>query len=287
MAMANGVGLPLPVGNPQLLCKPRLLQFKNSSSATPFGCHGLPSFQSSSPNPSPLLAADGNLSIVDTAHNVLREALPVSVFEASSDAHLQAACNLRVRTFHKFRQTYRIEEHWKFLAKLEFEALKERIEGKRQGFGVVSCVIATIFVTDVLALSDRLLSFLKVDGVLEEQLVVGSLDLNKTSKLPDELCGTRPKDNEAQQRRGYLSNVCVAEDFQKRGIGSALIKHTMSLAQLWGISDLYTHVEAKNENARRLYDKTGFVIENEENASEARLMGRSRRLLLWIDLKGS
>lgn len=215
--------------------------------------------------------------------------LHVSVFEASSDAHLRAACNLRVRSFHTFRQTCRLQEYRKLLEELEFEALKERIEGKRTGFGNVSCVVATIFVSDVLHFQDDQFSSCKIDGTrdgeLRDQLVVGSLDLNQTAKLPDEICGAHPKGIEAHRNRGYLSNVCVAKELQRRGIGSTLIKHTKKLAQLRGISDLYTHVVAENESAKKLYEKNGFVVESEEKASEARLSGRPRRLLLWVHLE--
>lgn len=171
----------------------------------------------------------------------------------------------------------------------EFEALKERIEGKRTGFGNVSCVVATIFVSDVPHFQDDQFSSCKIDGTrdgeLRDQLVVGSLDLNQTAKLPDEICGAHPKGIEAHRNRGYLSNVCVAKELQRRGIGSTLIKHTKKLAQLRGISDLYTHVVAENESAKKLYEKNGFVVESEEKASEARLSGRPRRLLLWVHLE--
>lgn len=51
-----------------------------------------------------------------------------------------------------------------------------------------------------------------------------------------------------------------------------------------GISDLYVHVAVDNEAAQKLYQKSGFIYENEEPAWQARFLGRPRRFLLWADL---
>ncbi|KAI5077235.1 hypothetical protein GOP47_0007059 [Adiantum capillus-veneris] len=217
----------------------------------------------------------------------LIEALRIKVFEASSDSHLQAACNLRVCSFNNFPQTYRIEEHQQYLSAIELEALKEKVEGKRPGFGKVTCVVATVSsrfadIDQKIALLCKLTGI--ADGVVEDQVVVGSLDLNRTPRLPDEMCGSHPQGVEGQYRRGYLSNVCVAKAFQRNGVGTRLIKYARMLALKQGISDLYTHVAVDNESAKRLYIRSGFVLEKEERASEARLMGRPARLLLWTGL---
>ncbi|MCO5577641.1 hypothetical protein L7F22_031472 [Adiantum nelumboides] len=177
-------------------------------------------------------------------------------------------------------------EHQQLLSAIELEALKEKVEGKRPGFGKVTCVVATmpskyLDIEKNLALS-KLTGIL--DGLAEDQMVVGSLDLNRTPKLPDEMCGSHPKGVEGQYRRGYLSNVCVTKAVQRNGVGTKLIKHAQMLALKEGISNLYTHVAVDNESAKRLYVKSGFVLEREERASDARLMGRPARLLLWMDL---
>jgi ribosomal protein S18 acetylase RimI-like enzyme len=82
------------------------------------------------------------------------------------------------------------------------------------------------------------LSFKHLQVVLENgeaHSVVGSLDLNQGLQLPGELSGNHPKDGEAEQKRGYLSNVCVAPQVRKRGIGVALLQRAQEVAQLWGI----------------------------------------------------
>jgi GNAT superfamily N-acetyltransferase len=70
----------------------------------------------------------------------------------------------------------------------------------------------------------------------EERVVVGSLDLNQCLWLPDELTGKRPGVNESSHTRAYLSNVCVAKELQRNGLGYALVDKSKKLAREWGES---------------------------------------------------
>nr|GMD79023.1 Acyl-CoA N-acyltransferase protein [Ipomoea batatas] len=70
--------------------------------------------------------------------------------------------------------------------------------------------------------------------------------------------------------RAYLSNVCVAKELRRNGLGYALIAQARMVAEEWGISDLYVHVAIDNEPALNLYKKCGFVYESEEPAWQAR-----------------
>ncbi|KAH7436090.1 hypothetical protein KP509_05G001800 [Ceratopteris richardii] len=89
---------------------------------------------------------------------------------------------------------------------------------------------------------------------------------------------------DGEERRGYLSNVCVAIAMQRNGIGTRLVKYAQVLALKQGISDLYAHVAVDNESATALYKKCGFELEDQERPADARLMARPARLLLWMDL---
>ncbi|KAI9117289.1 hypothetical protein K1719_011455 [Acacia pycnantha] len=84
--------------------------------------------------------------------------------------------------------------------------------------------------------------------------------------------------------RAYLSNVCVAKELQRNGLGYALLEKAKMVAYDWGITDLYVHVAVNNEPARKLYVKSGFVCESDEPAWQARFLDRPRRLLLWKGL---
>ncbi|KAG8087024.1 hypothetical protein GUJ93_ZPchr0010g9544 [Zizania palustris] len=69
----------------------------------------------------------------------------------------------------------------------------------------------------------------------------------------------------------YLSNVSVAKDLQRNGLGYALVDKSKKLAREWGITDLYVHVAINNEAAKKLCNKCGFVYESEEPAWNGRL----------------
>ncbi|XP_073147499.1 GCN5-related N-acetyltransferase 7, chloroplastic [Henckelia pumila] len=209
----------------------------------------------------------------------------LNVSESCSEAELWAAANLRVRTFYEFNeQTFRIEDHKKYLADLEFEALKERVAGKKMGFRKVSCINATLPMSLVSSISHDLCTSCKFPGDEEDQVVVGTLDLNQCVSLPHEIVGMKPKTIGADFARAYLSNVCVAKEFQRNGFGHELMAKAKSVAEAWGISDLYVHVAVDNEAAKNLYLKSGFTLESDEPAWQARFLDRPRRLLLWTAL---
>ncbi|KAL6973743.1 GCN5-related N-acetyltransferase 7, chloroplastic [Sarracenia purpurea var. burkii] len=208
----------------------------------------------------------------------------LNVAEAISEDELLAAARLRIRSFYNFRESVGIEDHKRYLVEREFEALKERVAGKRAGFRRVSCINATLPLSHVLNISDDLSSTCKFSKKGEDRVLVGSLDLNQCLSLPDELTGMKPQGIGADFARAYLSNVCVAEELHRNGLGYELIAKSKMVAEDWGISDLYVHVAVDNEPAKRLYMKSGFVYESDEPAWQARFLDRPRRVLLWIHI---
>ncbi|XP_074362505.1 GCN5-related N-acetyltransferase 7, chloroplastic [Apium graveolens] len=209
----------------------------------------------------------------------------LNICEAVSDSQLWAASALRVRSFYDFKpNSFAIQDHKKYLAEREFEALKERIAGKRLGFKRVSCIIATLPVSQISSISEDLSTACKISPCDEDRVVVASLDLNQCIRLPDELTGMKPEGAKADHARAYISNVCVAEELYRNGLGYSLVTESKRVAEDWGISDLYVHVAFDNEAAKNLYIKTGFVHENDEPAWQARFLDRPRRILLWSDL---
>ncbi|KAH6779392.1 Acyl-CoA N-acyltransferases superfamily protein [Perilla frutescens var. hirtella] len=240
----------------------------------------------------PLLVLCCQLSDHQTAPQVAVPSRPVtinrsllSVSATSSEAELWAAACLRVRTFYDFNeQTFGIEDHKRYLAEREFEALKERVAGKRKGFRKVSCINATLPISCVVNVSTDLCSSCKFSQNGEDRVVVGTLDLNQCVSLPDEIVGMKPQGIGSDFARAYISNVCVAEELQRNGLGYELIAESKSVAEDWGISDLYVHVAVNNEPAKNLYIKSGFTLESDEPAWQARFLDRPRRLLLWTAL---
>ncbi|XP_020572369.1 uncharacterized protein LOC110019131 isoform X2 [Phalaenopsis equestris] len=208
-----------------------------------------------------------------------------SLNECFLDEELHAAVRLRIRTFYDFNQSCGAEDYKKYLTEREYEALKERVAGKKIGFKRVSCINATLPSSTSLRSFAELCSSCKfsVDG--KDCVVVGTLDVNQCLRLADELIGKKPEGIGPDLKRGYLSNICVAKELQRNGLGHALIAKSKNVARHWGITDLYVHVAVDNEAAQKLYERSGFIYENEEPAWQARFLGRPRRFLLWADLR--
>ncbi|KAK6156670.1 hypothetical protein DH2020_010918 [Rehmannia glutinosa] len=121
----------------------------------------------------------------------------------------------------------------------------------------------------VLNVSDDLCAACKFSQNGEDRVVVGTLDLNQCISLPDEITGLKPKGIGADFARAYISNVCVAKELHRNGLGYELIAESKRVAEDWGISDLYVHVAVDNEAAKNLYIKSGFTLESDEPAWQA------------------
>lgn len=164
----------------------------------------------------------------------------------------------------------------------EFEALKERIAGKREGFKRVSCINATLPLSQLSSSADDLCAACKFTDNGEDRVVVGTLDLNQCLWLPGEIAGSKPEGSKADFARAYLSNVCIARELHRNGLGYEIVTKSKIVAEEWGMTDLYIHVAADNDPAKNLYMKTGFIHENDESAWQARFLDHPRRILLWI-----
>lgn len=56
----------------------------------------------------------------------------------------------------------------------------------------------------------------------------------------------------------YITNVAVSEDFRRRGIGEALVKNALSIAEKNKCCFITLEVRKSNEKAVALYEKCGF-----------------------------
>ncbi|XP_062164794.1 GCN5-related N-acetyltransferase 7, chloroplastic isoform X2 [Alnus glutinosa] len=158
----------------------------------------------------------------------------LNLAEAFSEEELWAAACLRVRSFYEFRPSaYGIRDHRRYLAEREFEALKERVAGIREGFRRVSCINATLPMSQISNFADDLCSECKFSDNGEERVVVGTLDLNQCISLPEEITGMKPEGIGADFARAYLSNVCVAKELHRNGLGYWLVAKSKIVAQDW------------------------------------------------------
>ena len=58
---------------------------------------------------------------------------------------------------------------------------------------------------------------------------------------------------------GYISNVAVAPEARRKGIGDALIEELMRRAELLGLAFVTLEVRQSNAQAAALYEKHGFT----------------------------
>ena len=58
----------------------------------------------------------------------------------------------------------------------------------------------------------------------------------------------------------HINNVAVRAQFRGHGIGTALLRHVLAEARLWGATRATLEVRASNDSARRLYERIGFYV---------------------------
>lgn len=64
-----------------------------------------------------------------------------------------------------------------------------------------------------------------------------------------------------EERRMYVSEIRVKEEYRNRGIGSQLLRLVEDKAKELEISAMYLHAEAGNKEVRKLYEACGYVEE--------------------------
>uniref|UniRef100_A0A2P2JDI9 Uncharacterized protein LOC105633600 isoform X2 n=1 Tax=Rhizophora mucronata TaxID=61149 RepID=A0A2P2JDI9_RHIMU len=121
-----------------------------------------------------------------------------------------------------------------YLAEREFEALKERLAGRATGFRRVSCINATLPLSQLSNMFDDFCAKCKFTNDGEDRVVVGTLDINQCMSLPDEIAGKKPEGIGADFARAYLSNVCVAKELHRNRLGYGLVAKSKDVAQEWG-----------------------------------------------------
>ena len=58
----------------------------------------------------------------------------------------------------------------------------------------------------------------------------------------------------------YIQNICVAERFQRQGIGQQLITYATQDAHTHGYQSIALDVSLDNPRAQKLYERLGFVV---------------------------
>ncbi|MBD1940576.1 GNAT family N-acetyltransferase [Microcoleus sp. FACHB-68] len=85
----------------------------------------------------------------------------------------------------------------------------------------------------------------------------------------------------------YLSNLAVRRSSRRQGVARQLLTACEGKALEWGFPDLYLHVLENNNQARRLYFKAGYRIQQVDAGWNSWLLGQPRRILLRKRLETS
>ena len=78
----------------------------------------------------------------------------------------------------------------------------------------------------------------------------------------------------------YISNLAVKAAYRRQGIAQKLLLKCEQVAGDWGFQEISLHVLDNNEQARRLYLKSGYRLHKAENSLSSWLFKRPQRLLL-------
>lgn len=65
--------------------------------------------------------------------------------------------------------------------------------------------------------------------------------------------------------RAYLAYLVVRENFRNQGIGNLLIDYAIDYSKKKQFREILTQVDVCNINAKRLYEKKGFIPIQEDN----------------------
>lgn len=86
---------------------------------------------------------------------------------------------------------------------------------------------------------------------------------------------------------GYISNLCVAPDSRRQGIGRALLDKCEQQARAWGCRSIALHVDLNNTSAYELYRRAGYKVAATEPPWVRYVEGRpgSRLVLMMRTLR--
>ena len=82
----------------------------------------------------------------------------------------------------------------------------------------------------------------------------------------------------------HLLNVSVAQPWQRRGLGRALLAHFIELAGRFGAARMLLEVRPSNHAARRLYAQAGFLELSVRRGYYPADSGREDAILMGLDV---
>jgi ribosomal protein S18 acetylase RimI-like enzyme len=197
----------------------------------------------------------------------------------SGDSELHAVARLRAEAYHESDSSRFAATFKKQFAEREAASLRQRTAAVagRVGPPRCECLVAVADAGDNISSSAS-----------TQEEVLGCIDLRPpphAAASPGSTTSGVPPEDAASG--AYLLNVVVSEKARGKGVGEALMRAAMRRARReHGAERAYTHVEAGNGSAARLYARCGFEESGEERGALAGASELGRVLLLRADLGG-
>lgn len=140
-----------------------------------------------------------------------------------------------------------------------YEDLRNRIRSKSEHY---LCFV-TVVVKDTQSTEEL--------STIEDEDLVGTVEMSMRSLNPWQLDSFEYV---------YLSNLAVDSNYRRLGVAQQLLNCCERKALEWGFCDLYLHVLENNYNARRLYYRAGYRLQEVEWTWGSLLLGQPRKLFL-------
>jgi ribosomal protein S18 acetylase RimI-like enzyme len=105
----------------------------------------------------------------------------------------------------------------------------------------------------------------------EPEFLAGTIELTLRSTSAWSIC---------QPRYPYLSNLAVRAECRRQGIARQLLSACERVVLEWGFQDIYLHVLESNYQARQLYLKAGYQVQDTDSSWSYWLFRQPRRLFL-------
>lgn len=82
----------------------------------------------------------------------------------------------------------------------------------------------------------------------------------------------------------HLLNLCIAPQWQRRGLGGILLEHCLRLAIAQGCESMFLEVRPSNEAGMELYRRKGFKMVGERPNYYSAGDGREDAIVMCLDL---
>jgi len=110
------------------------------------------------------------------------------------------------------------------------------------------------------------------------EYLAGTVEMTLRSSLSWQLRGSQYP---------YISNLAVHSSYRRQGVAQQLLISCERTALEWGFQDIYLHVLENNDQARKLYIKRGYHLQQVDPDWSHWLFNQPRRLFLHKQLTAS